>query len=340
MASKFVERLEQELLATPGTVILPEGSDPRTIEAAILCLERSIAATVKVIGEVNDARESIPKEKLSNLESLVNAKKLIFISSDDENLRSSTYSHLSDSYKARGKEVDQEKLNTLSQNPLNQGAYLLSSDQGDVCVAGAVFTTADVIRAGLAGVGLKPGLKTVSSSFLMNRDHDSKTYIYTDCGVVIDPTTDQLVDITTSSVETYSTLNNGKSPVVAFLSFSTKGSASHPRQQKMVEAFNKFKMKYPEIESEGELQFDAAFDEAVGNKKSPGSKVPGRANVFVFPDLDSGNISYKITQRLGGFEAYGPILQGFNKPFSDLSRGATAEDIYVSCVISLIRGKA
>lgn len=338
--SKFLKDLEARLVANPGNILLPEGNDPRVIETAYLCLSSKITNLVILLGDQEKMIDLIKEsEHRSFIEQNLKDGLIKLIDRNSSVLISKTKTHLEEVYKKKKKDVTQENLYSMASLTQHQGAYLLSNNEAEACVAGCVLTTADVIRAGLTGVGLKEGLKTVSSSFLMNRNSDQKSYIYTDCGVVIDPTPEQLVDITASSIETFKTLLPETKPVVAFLSFSTKGSAKHPRQKKMEEAYNLFKEKYPEIESEGELQFDAAIDESIGGKKAPGSSVPGRANIFVFPDLDSGNIAYKITQRLAGFEAFGPILQGLDKPYSDLSRGATAEDIYASCVISILRAR-
>lgn len=336
MASKFVNSLEKRLLASPGSVILPEGDDPRTIDAAKLCIENKIATKILIIGSQESVATYAEEPSLAGH---VTNNKIEFICSEDSLLIENTKNHVLKQLEKRNKQISEEKLLQMSGSPHHQAAFMLADGKAEACVAGAVYTTADVIRAGLTGVGLKSGMRTVSSSFLMNRDQDQKTFIYTDCGVVIEPTVDQLVDIAAASVETFTTLNHGLDPVVAFLSFSTKGSASHPSQQKMVEASKRFKDKFPTIESEGELQFDAAFDSSIGARKAPDSRVPGRANIFVFPNLDAGNIAYKITERLAGFEAFGPILQGLDKPYSDLSRGATPYDIYVSCLISIIRSR-
>jgi phosphotransacetylase len=172
----------------------------------------------------------------------------------------------------------------------------------------------------------------------MNKDGE-QVYLYADCGVVIAPTEKQLLDIASESVKTWNCVFPEKAPVVAFLSFSTKGSAAHEQQEKMASVAAKFKELFPNIESDGEFQFDAAFDSVIGASKAPGSLIPGRANCFIFPDLNSGNIAYKITQRLAGFQAYGPILQGLAKPFCDLSRGSTVEDILASCYINLKKSR-
>ncbi len=232
---------------------------------------------------------------------------------------------------------------------LNAAAELLNQGKLDAVVAGNVATTAEVIRAGIAGVGLAPGVRTVSGAFIMHKNAGvgpgtdphlaNITYLYADCGVVIAPTVRQLGDIASESVKTWKRLFPKVEPVLAFLSFSTKGSAQHEAQAKIAEATALFKAQNPTVVCDGELQFDAAFDAEIGKKKAPDSPVPGRANCFIFPDLGAGNIAYKITQRLAGFEAYGPILQGLGKPFSDLSRGSTVSDILASCYVNLLRSQ-
>lgn len=232
-------------------------------------------------------------------------------------------------------------------SPLALAAKMLSDGSVDAVLAGAVATTAQVIRAGITGVGLAPGVRTVSGSFIMYKpsvksvDADPhQLLLYADAGVVIAPTVAQLVDIASESVKTWKHLVTpitGKAPVLAFLSYSTKGSAVHETSAKVAEACALFKSRHPDVVSDGEMQFDAAIDPDICRRKAPGSPVAGMANCFVFPDLGAANIAYKITQRLGGFQAYGPILQGLRKPFSDLSRGSTVEDIVLSACINLLR---
>lgn len=220
---------------------------------------------------------------------------------------------------------------------LADAAAAISRGDLDAVLAGNQSTTADVIRAGISGVGLAAGVRTVSGAFIMNRVASNEVLLYADCGVVIAPTVKQLVDIASESVKTWRLVMPATPPVVAFLSFSTKGSASHEAAEKIAEAHRAFKERCPDVASDGELQFDAAVDAEIGRKKAPGSPAAGRANCFIFPDLGAGNIAYKITQRLGGFEAYGPVLQGLSRPFSDLSRGATVADILASAYINLAR---
>lgn len=230
------------------------------------------------------------------------------------------------------------KFKAPGESALDTAAELLYRNEVQAVIAGAVETTADVIRAGIRGVGLAEGVRTVSGSFIMNKP-GSHLCLYADCGAVISPNAKQLCDIAVSSVETWQKLYPDAPPYVAFLSFSTKGSAEHESISKIHEAVSMFKEVAPKIAVDGELQFDAAFDKEIGHKKAPGSEVCGNANIFIFPDLNSGNIAYKITQRLAGYGAYGPILQGLAKPFSDLSRGSTIEDILASSYINLIRGR-
>jgi phosphate acetyltransferase len=220
-------------------------------------------------------------------------------------------------------------------------AEMVAKGQLDAALAGNQATTADVIRAALKGIGLAPGVRTVSGSFIMNRAAGpagpAHCFLFADCGVCIAPTVAQLVDIGSESVKTWRSLFPESEPVVAYLSFSTKGSAAHDSVTKVQEATALFHARHPDVVVDGELQFDAAYDALIGARKAAGSAVPGRANIFIFPDLGAGNIAYKITQRLGGFEAYGPILQGLAKPYSDLSRGSTVEDIRASAYVNLIR---
>ncbi len=326
--SPFIQSLVEKCRAKPGRVILPEGDDQRVIEASKLLLSWGAAIEIKLINSTGSVKTSIFDTRVSSCSS----KDPAII----QEARADYEKHL----ESRNKVLSPDQIDKLAESPLVQAGNMLYHDQADCVVAGCVATTADVIRAAISTVGLARGIRTVSGSFIMDRTerNPDEIFIFADCGVVIEPTVDQLVDIAKSSSETFFKLT-GKNPVVAFLSFSTKGSADHPAAEKMRLAAQKFNLKYPTIESDGELQFDAAFTKDVGLRKSPKSTVPGRANCFIFPTLDAGNIAYKITQRLAGFGAYGPILQGLNKPYSDLSRGATPEDIAISAMINILRSR-
>lgn len=204
------------------------------------------------------------------------------------------------------------------------GTMLVYTGQADGMVSGAAHSTADTVRPALFILKTKPGMHRISGSFIMERGEEK--YVFADCAISIDPTSDQLVEFAAQSAATAKMI--GIDPKVAFLSFSTHGSAKGPQVDKVAQAAKMFKEKYPDIPADGDLQFDAAFVPAVAELKAPDSAVGGQANVFIFPELQSGNIAYKITQRLGNFTAIGPVLQGIAKPVNDLSRGCSADDVY------------
>jgi phosphate acetyltransferase len=245
--------------------------------------------------------------------------------------------------KRKAKGASDEDIQKELTNPLVYACALLHAGLVDGVVAGCATSTADVLRASIRGIGTAKGFKTVSSFFIMVLPRPDfgmdGILLYSDGGVVINPTAEQLAEIAIS------TADNGKSllgmePRVAMLSFSTKGSAKHPDVDKVIEATRIAKERRPDLMLDGELQGDAALVATVGQRKCPGSPVAGKANIMIFPDLDAGNICYKLTERLAGADAYGPILQGLAKPVNDLSRGCSAEDIRQMIVITSAQAAA
>jgi phosphate acetyltransferase len=222
-------------------------------------------------------------------------------------------------------------------DPLYLAATMVATGVADAAVGGSLTTTGEVIRAAIHSIGLCEGNNTVSSTFLMALEN-KPPLTYADCGVVPYPDAEQLADIALESARTHQRLT-GEEPKVAMLSFSTKGSSKHERTELVVEATKLIQQKVPELTIDGELQFDAAFVPHVAERKAPESPLKGQGNVFIFPNLDAGNIAYKITERLAGASATGPILQGLAKPMMDLSRGCTWQDIVNAACVAILMGE-
>lgn len=309
-------------------IVFPEIGDPRVLKAASFLAGEEICEII-LIGDEKEIRGHADKEGIELEGSLIS------IDLNDAHYIDRLADNLYERRRHRG--ITKEEAREALQDPLYFGAGLVAESIADGCVAGSVATTGEVIRAAIHNIGLREGTEIVSSIFLMALQN-GKVLTYADCGVVPYPSEEQLADIAIESARTHRLLTE-EEPVVAMLSFSTKGSAEHDRVQLVRNALQAARKKAPEISIDGELQFDAAFVPDVARRKAPDSKVAGRANVFIFPNLDAGNIAYKITERLAGATATGPILQGLAKPMMDLSRGCHWQDIVNAACVAILMGE-
>lgn len=311
--------LKSKIVGKEISVVFPEGNDARIIGAAVrlaadnllkpilLGNPEEIHALGKSHGFVTSMVEIIDPSKYDKRDELVNG----FV-------------------ERRAGKATLEQAEALMDNANYFGTMMVYLGYADALVSGAVHSTGDTVRPALQIIKTKPGVSRTSGAFIMTKRNEA--YLFSDCAININPNAQELAEIAVESAKTAELFNI--EPKVAMLSFSTKGSGAGSDVDKVVEATRIAKELAPEFEIDGELQFDAAFVPTVAKLKSPDSKVAGQAKVFVFPEIQSGNIGYKIAQRLGGFEAIGPILQGLNKPVSDLSRGCNEEDVYKLSIIT------
>lgn len=315
----LADNLKGKITGKNIRIVFPEATDPRIL-GAVVRLKREDLLEPVLIGNP-DAVYDAAKEQGFDLTDIE-----LF---DPENY--DKFDEMVDAFVERRKgKATEEQAREILKDENYFGTMLVYLDIVDGLISGAIHSTSDTVRPALQIVKTRPGVNLTSGAFLMLRKNDE--FIFSDCAINPDPNAEQLAEIAIESARTAKMF--GIDPKVALLSFSTKGSASGDMVTKVEEATKIAKEKAPQFEIDGELQFDTAFSVDVAEKKAPESTVAGKANVFVFPELQSGNIGYKIAQRLGGFEAIGPILQGLAKPIADLSRGCIEEDVYKLSIIT------
>lgn len=325
----FIEKARQGA----KKLVLPEGQDPRVVTAANMILENRAASEIIVIGSEAEISAACAEAGISE-------RKFECL----DHLDCDFFEEYAEQFKEirKKKNISVEQAREAISDRIFFGALMTRNNVVDGLVAGSISSTANMLRASFNCVGTATGIKTGSSCFVMDLEKPTASgdnvLLFADCGVNPDPDAAQLVDIALATSNTYRALM-GKTPKVAFLSFSTYGSARHELLEKVVEASKKFKAKVDteglDILADGELQADAAIVPSAARSKAPDSKVAGSANILIFPDLNAGNIAYKLTERLAGAGAYGPILQGLARPINDLSRGCSVEDIYGVAAITI-----
>ena len=313
------ENFEKKLQAEPKSIVFTEGTDARILSAASRLLA---GKTLKVIllGEPEAVKKAAAEDNFD----ITGAEIIDPTAYPEFDAMVAKMVEL-----RKGKMTDEQCRAALSKGNYF-GTMLVKMGKADCLLGGATYSTADTVRPALQLIKCKPGIKSVSSCFILMRGDES--IAMGDCAINIDPSEDEIVESTVETAHTAEVF--GIDPRVALLSYSTKGSGKGETVDKMRNACEKAKAAAPELDIDGELQFDAAVSPRVAHTKCPNSKVAGHANTFIFPDINAGNIGYKIAQRLGGFEAYGPILQGLNAPINDLSRGCNAEEVYKMALIT------
>lgn len=321
----IIDQIRKRAARQNKRIVFPESNDMRVLQAAAYLIKHNVCS-VTLVGN----REKI--NQLADRQEISLGKEIMLYDPQNHEYRQEFSKLLYERRKHKG--ISRSEVNKLIKNPLYFAALMVATGRADGAVAGSIATTGEVIKSALQCIGLKPKTSIVSSTFLMAMQ-DEKVFTYADCGVVPYPDANQLADIAIESARTHELLS-GEDARVAMLSFSTKGSARHESVDLVRKGLEKAIQKAPKMVIDGELQFDAALVPEVARKKAPNSAVAGRANVFIFPNLDAGNSAYKITERLGGATATGPILQGLAKPMMDLSRGCSWQDIVNAACVAVL----
>lgn len=330
----MLQELRNRAAARPAHIVMSEGHDPRIVAGALSAVAEGIAQ-VTLVGPQADVTAQL---------AVAGAADTTQISIQDPASSALTAEFAEAFYELRKhKGMSVEAAASAVLNPLVFAAMMVRQGHAAGTVGGAVATTSDTVRAALQVIGKAKDASIVSSFFLMalpqNHSSGRSAMVFGDCGLVIDPNAEELAAIAVASAGSCTQLL-GDAPKVALLSFSTMGSAKHASVTKVSDAVALLKENHPDLDADGELQFDAAFVPSVGASKAPGSKVAGHANVMIFPNLDAGNIGYKIAQRIGGCDAIGPVLQGLAKPANDLSRGCTAKDVTNMIAVTVLQAQS